>query len=728
MIKKAEKALVLQHGQSDCGVACLLSIIKYYGGNNTLENLRKLSGTNITGTTLLGLYQAALVTGFDAEGCEANVTLLTKHKAPCILYVRANHYVVCFGTVIKKDEIQFIIGDPAKGVFFLNKDQVDELWETKKCLEIIPNEKFQKNGDINARKREWVINLIKKDTPLLVNAAALGIAIATLSLTMAIFSQKLIDEILPRKEFTKLNLGVALLLVLLLVKETLCLLRAHLLLLQSKDFNIRIIDFFYNHLLQLPKFFFDTRRIGELTARLNDTARIQKVISQLAGNVIIDVLTFIVSISFVFIYSWKVGIACLIISPFYYLLISLHNNKVIEGQRAIMVSYALTEANYISTLQGIEPIKNYNKQTLFSNTNKKIYQAYQGNIFSLGKIQIKLSFLANTFSVVFLIAVLFFTSYQVVQRHLKIGELMAILGMCGALLPSIANLALVSIPVSEAKIAFDRMFEFTAIDLGENGREDTVTSFKKLEVQDLSFRFVGRPPVIKNISFEVTKGEVIAIMGENGCGKSTITQILQKNYINQSGSIIVNDSIKLNDFETSCWRKLIGVVPQNLHLFSGTILENIAFEDAQNKPDDVLNFLEQYGFTSFINSLPQSFMTVIGEEGVNLSGGQKQIIALARALYFKPQLLILDEATAAMDRHSEQFVLQLLQQLKKEMGIIFITHRLHVLKFFCDKIYIIEKGVISTSGTHGQLMQTPNMYSLYWKDLETESLTYNIRS
>lgn len=722
-LAKIRKLFVLQQDRSDCGVACLLSIIKYYEGSNTLENLRKLSGTNITGTTLLGLYQAAQKAGFEARGCYASIDSLISHGAPCILHFNNNHYVVCFGTR-QKEEMQFAIGDPAKGIIYLSRQQLDEDWVSKKCLTLLPDESFKKAADIRLRKRKWIIELIKTDLNLLVIAAVLGTVIAMLGMAMALFSKQLIDDILPKKQLAKLNLGIALVFALLLIKEGVAFLRQYFLLHQSKEFNIRITDFFYTHLLQLPKPFFDTRKIGELTARLNDTTRIQRVISQLAGNVVIDALMAIVSTVFVFIYSWQVGVGLLVASPVFYSLIYVHNKRIIEGQRAIMSSYAVTEANYISTLQGIEPIKNHNKQALFSANNKNLYQRYQANIFSLGKIQIKLSFLVNGFGVCFLITVLSFTSYQVLQNRLKTGELMAILGMCGALLPSVANLALVSIPINEAKIAFDRMFEFTATEAEPEGGEAGITRFDNLQVQNLSFRFAGRSPVIKDVSFEIKKGEIIAIMGENGCGKSTLTQILQKHYHQENGQISVNDNTTLNGIDTNAWRKITGVIPQNIHIFNGTVLDNIGFDDAQNNPQAILTFLQQYGFAPFIDSLPQSYLTVVGEEGINLSGGQKQMIALARTLYFKPQLLILDEATAAMDRQSEQFVLQLLQQLKKEIGVIFITHRLHVLKSFCDRIYIFENGSITTQGSHHQLLQTENMYSSYWNDLTMEKISH----
>ena len=158
-------------------------------------------------------------------------------------------------------------------------------------------------------------------------------------------------------------------------------------------------------------------------------------------------------------------------------------------------------------------------------------------------------------------------------------------------------------------------------------------------------------------------------------------------------------------------------MPQQVHVFNGTVLENIAFEDAAKKPQTVLEFLRSYGFASFMDTLPQSVMTLVGEEGINLSGGQKQMIALARALYHRPQLLLLDEATAAMDRESELFVLQLLQRLKSQMAGILITHRLHILKSFCDSIYLLDKGSIVSTGNHDTLLQSDNLYSRYWAEI-----------
>ena len=698
-VKLLQKTFTQQQDEQDCGVACLLWLTKYYGGNTSFDNLRKLSGTNITGTTLLGLYQAANQCGFAADGCEADMAVLIEHDSPCILHVvideKINHYLICFGTNSQQGEPKFVMGDPAKGIAYYTQKELDKIWQSKACLILKPNNTFKIETAIKAEKKKWLLQLVKDDVTLLSISAALGIGIAVLGISMAIFSQRLIDDIIPKSNFLKLNLGIALLAMLLIIKEGLSVLRQLFLLRQSKDFNIRIIDFFYNHLLRLPKSFFDTRKIGELSARLNDTSRIQSVITQLAGNMIIDALVVIVSFVFIFIYSWQVGIICLCFMPVFYSLIYFKSTQVQAAQRAIMSSSAITESNYISTLQGIETIKNFNKENLYAASNNKLYNQYQDNIVAFGKIKISISFVANAFASLFLCGILWYSSYQVFNHHLKLGQLMALLSMCGSLLPSVANLALIFIPVNEAKIAFDRMFEFTGIDKEAIDAVETSAGkiiLQSIEIKNLVFRFAGRSPIFKNISLSIRTGEGIAIIGDNGCGKSTLLQLLQKNYVPEAGNIIINKTLDLKNISIAGWRKLIGVVPQNISIFNATVIENIAFEEAATNTQKVLGFLQQYGFASFVDTLPQSYMTLVGEEGINLSGGQRQMIALARALYHQPQLLILDEATSAMDKDAEKFVMDLLTRLQPSMAIVFISHKLQQIQTLCDKVYTIEKG------------------------------------
>jgi ATP-binding cassette subfamily B protein len=380
-----------------------------------------------------------------------------------------------------------------------------------------------------------------------------------------------------------------------------------------------------------------------------------------------------------------------------------------------MQEYAFNESNYIASMQGIATIKNNNRQAIFGKVNAGIFGNFQEKIFNLGKINIQLSWQAGLSSVVFLIGILIYTSIAVFNKEMKLGELMAILGISGSLLPSIANLALISIPINEAKIAFNRMFEFASIEKeNENGRIE-ITTLKSIKINNLSFRFAGRSELFSNINIDIQKGKLTAVVGESGSGKSTLGQILQRFYNFEKGEIIVNNQYHLSEIQLKNYRDLMAVIPQEITIFNGNVVDNILL-GAEEKPENLMQFIQEYGFASYFSQLPQGLATILGEEGINLSGGQKQLIALARALYKKPQILILDEATAAMDRNTEQFTIDLLQKIKKDCAIFFISHRLNMLKNIADTIYILENKTISVSGNHQKLMETDNFYSEYWNE------------
>ena len=706
-LKYIQKTFSHQHDQSDCGVACLFSLNQYYGGVHTLEELRILSGTTREGTTLLGLYQAANQLGFKAEGNEATIEVLKDYLDPLILHVKIEqleHYIVCYGY---KDGF-FIIGDPAKGIERLTAEDLEKLWIGKACLTLSPTERFQKKKNKQQAQLFWLLELVRKDIRLLTLSIVLGIIIAILGLAMAIFSQKLIDDILPSKDLDRFWQGMMLLTILLIARIAIAAIREYLLVMQTKDFNNRINKLFFTKLLYLPKSFFDTRKIGELVARLNDTQRIQRVVKQFVSSAFIDSIIIVVTIVFLFYYSWKIALFVLLSIPIYFFIIKKYNAKIIHLQQEMMQSYAIVESNYINSFQGITEIKIYNKQEIFAKINNLVFTTSQEKLFLLGKMNIRLSSISGLVSVFLLVSILLYSSLQVLENSLLLGELMAILTMVSSILPSILSLALISIPINEAKVAFSRMYHFTAIEAESSG-EDTIDNIDTITLQDVTFRFVGRKPILSCLYLQARKGELISIVGENGCGKSTLANILLQFYTPEKGTIYINEQA-LSNISLDSYRKLVAYIPQEIAIFNGNVLDNILLGE-NNSKEKILSFLEEYHFETYFNTFPQGLATLLGEGGINLSGGQKQLIAFARALFKKPQLLILDEATSAMDRQTEQFIHKLLFKIKPQCLILFITHRLHSLQDISDRICILQNGKIILSGTHEELIQTKNFYS-----------------
>lgn len=714
-----QQTFVRQQGQSDCGVACLASVINYHGGETTLEKLRELSGTTQQGTTLLGLYQAAHQLGFDAEGLEAeNIENLKELQEPAILHVvidnRLQHYFVYYGF---DKHGQIIIGDPAKGIVTYKPNELDTLWQSKALLKLTPNQNFVKAETNNNQRKQWIIDLVKDDVNVLLAALFLGLIISALGLTTAIFSQKLIDNILPSGDTKKLMLSLVLVGILLLARSGLGYLRGFFLVKQGMDFNNRIIQKFYGSLLYLPKSFFDSRKTGELIARMNDTRRIQATISLISGNVLIDLLLIIVAVVFVFAYSSWLGSVMLACLPVYALLIWLFNDKIMASQKEVMSSYALTEGHYVDTIQGIASVKAANRESFFAKVNKHVYGFFQNKIFELGKLNLRFGLLNEITGVVFMLVVFGLSSWMVIKETLQLGEMVALLSMAGSIIPSLNRLAIANIQFQEARVAFDRLFEFASIkpEVQSSEAPTTEVEIEQLTVNKLSFRFPGRAKLLKDISLSVKKGEVIALLGESGGGKSSFLQILQKFYKSESGTIEVN-GIDLDRISISTWRNRIGVVPQEVKIFNGNLLYNLTLSDNPNEYQAAIEFCKQAGFDKYFESFPQSYLTMLGEEGINISGGQKQVVALARALFRKPQLLLLDEATAAMDKNTEAFVLQLLMNIKHNTAIILVTHRIQTARK-ADRIYILDAGEIVASGTPEKLMESANFYSESVKEL-----------
>ena len=717
-VTKIKKSSVFQHDSSDCGSACLVSIIRYYGGNSTIEKIRKLSGTTQSGSSMLGLYQAAYESGMDATGYEASIKEIIAYSNVLILHVTPekglDHYIICFGY----ENGRFIIWDPAKGLTIMSEDELGKIWLSKKCLGLVPNSAFKLEKEDRRGEKAWVLKAIKPEKDLLIISIIIGILISVLGLVMAVFTQKLIDKILPSGEIKVLIMASVLVFILLSSRIILSAIRQFFLLIQGKSFNIRIVDDFYNSLLFLPKSFFDTRKTGDFVARLNDTMRIQRVIAEIVGVYIIDILILCITTIILFYYSTTSAILSLICLPGFYLIVSSWNKKIISAQHAVMSGYALSESNFINSLGGITEIKSMNWQNDFSGKNKNIYSDFQDRAFSFGKIKVKLNLLTGLAGTLYLIIVLIYSSSQVMVSKMTQGELMAILSLSSTLLPSVLNLALISIPVSEAKVALNRMFEFTQIkpEEGEVSDKNNNLNIRKIKLENISFRFPGQKLLLDKICLTIEKGKLVSLIGESGCGKSTLANIILRFYSSETGKMFLNDKIDSDEFELKNWRSKIGIIPQEIHIFNGTILQNLLTELSESKINEMISTISGFGLSSFIDSFPSGLMTLVGEEGINLSGGQKQLLAFIRVLINKPDILVIDEGTSNMDRGTEGMIMNLITRLKSEMGILLISHRINMIKNLSDYIYVIEDRVITNRGSHDDLIKSDNLYKRFWDD------------
>lgn len=718
--KHIEKSFVVQHDSTDCGAACLLMVARYYGGDSSITHIREISGTSNTGTTLLGLCQAARNMGFEADGVQFESTKeLIDYGKPCVLSVIIDkvlqHYVVCLGF----ENGKFIIGDPANGVIELSEGELSDIF-TLNSLILEPSDSFERKESILKKKKAWIFRLIRNDYGLLASSLVIGIVTTVLGMAMTLFSQKLIDEILPERDKLKLIVGLLFVLFLTLSSVLLSAVRSKLLMTQRKDFDNRIIRFFFCKMLNMPKSYFDTRKTGDILSRLGDTNRIQSVIVTLTTNTIISILVVIINTAFLFHFSWNIALITILCSPVFFWIIASTNKKVIIGQKNVMSAAAMSESGFINTVQGISDVKSFSRQNEFLDINCGLYSNLQNKIFDLGKIQIGIGINAGLVSAVIQIGLVAICSAFVLKESMTVGVLMAVISISSTIFSNVSGLALIMIPINEAKVAFERMYEF--VDTPDDSLADSDYEHQsyydadRLSVENLSFRYIGRNLILNEISFSMNKGTITGIVGESGCGKSTFSQILERFYKPESGKILI-DNIDVCTIPMKDWNNMVSYIPQDIFIYNGTVIENICFGKVTKDLKEVFDFSDKYGFTKYFNELPAGLFTLVGEEGINLSGGQKQLVAFARAIFTYRKILILDEITAAMDRRTEKFLCNLLVQLKSEMIIVFITHRLETARTICDKIVVMDGGKIEAEGTHQELIQTDNFYSEYWKGL-----------
>lgn len=700
-IERLHKQFVLQHDQSDCGVACVRNILLYYGAEISLEKLREWSGTTSEGTSLLGLQEAGAQAGFIAQGAQAeNIYNLKEVQDPCILHVVKDesvlHYVVYYPD---NSSDRFLVGDPATGISHFSADELNRIWISKAALLLQPTDKLQRWQRQQEKKRKWFLQTIKEDAHLLYIAVALGLVAAALNLSTAIFSQKLIDDILPNSDRQRLFAGLGLLAILLVIKSLFTYVRQLMLIRQSFQFNTRITGGFYKSVLYLTKSFFDNRKTGDLIARLNDTIRIQQAISYVFGEMAIQAMIFIVSLVFIFIYSWTIGLFCLLIFPVVAMVVKYFHNDIALQQQRVMVAHAHNESNYIESIKGISTIKVMNRENMFINVARNIFGLYQGSIFRLGKVKNNFTIALEITVAVLLLTVITWCSVAVLNKNLNPGEMIAILQMATLLMQTSVLVALTNVQIQEARVAADRMYEFTSAEPEYNPDKIpasavvSIQDIDRLRVEHLGFRFPGKKQLLRDISFEVGRGEIIALTGESGQGKSTILQILQKFYLPENGTITVDDH-DFSEIAQVFWRNVIGVVPQDITAFSGSLAANICLTTDTINQEQVEQFCAAYGFDKYFTQFPQGYETMLGEGGVSLSGGQKQLLALARCLYSSPSLLLLDEPTSAMDANTERFVIDLLQKVKNSAAILIISHK-DSLTQVADRIYSIRSGITS---------------------------------
>ncbi len=417
-------------------------------------------------------------------------------------------------------------------------------------------------------------------------------------------------------------------------------------------------------------------------------------------------------------YSWKLTLILIVSTPLYGTLFYIFNRVNRKFQRRIMETSADLQAQLVESLESVETIKRFGIETFANTKTEKRFIPMLRTIFIATKNGF---FVSNSIHIInqgIIIAILWIGSTQVINQSITPGTLMMFYSLVGYVTAPLSSLISSNQSIQEALIAADRLYQIMDLeceDTEEGKMELTKDMIGDIHFEDICFRYGSRKTVFKDLNLTIQHGKTTGIVGESGSGKTTLISILQNIYPIQSGKIKIGN-YNITNISNCSLRKRVCIVPQQIDLFTGTIIENIALGDSQPDMNRIVRIIAELGFESFVETLPQGLNTLIGEHGVSLSGGERQRIAIARAIYRDPDIFLFDEATSSLDTISEKYVKDVVKKLAAEgKTIIIIAHRLSTIKE-ADHIVVIEHGRVCEQGSHKELLSLNGLYSALWNE------------
>lgn len=535
---------------------------------------------------------------------------------------------------------------------------------------------------------------------------ALGLSSVTL-LSFPYFAGKLLDIATgkPGGIFRSLGQVAMALMLILLVQGIFSFIRVYTFSVVSEKTLADLRAKLFSKMVWLPMKFFDSRRVGELTSRItSDVVALQETFTTTLAELLRQLVTLIVGIALIFVLAPKLTVFMLATLPVLVLLALVFGKFIRRLSRNTQDKLAAVNVIAEESLQGIAMVK------AFTNEASEVSR-YRNSLQEVVRVAIRSAryrglFISFIILALFggIVAISWYGATLVQAQAISVGELFSFVLYTTFIGGSIAGLGDIYAQLQRAVGASQRLLELLEEeDEAEGSQPERLQLNGNIRFDNVSFSYPSRPElrVLNGLNFSVQAGETIALVGHSGAGKSTIISLLLRFYEVTEGQVVVDDR-EIGSYSLAAFRRNLGIVPQEVVLFGGTIYENIAFGDPSAPREKVIAAARQANALEFIERFPEKFETRIGDRGVKLSGGQRQRIAIARAILKDPAILILDEATSSLDAESEYLVQEALEKLMHGRTTIVIAHRLSTIRKV-DRIFVISEGRLAETGSHKDL-------------------------
>lgn len=687
--------VVLQAEATECGLACIAMIASYHGQYNDLFSLRKRLSPSMKGVSLKQLISMAAQLGLGSRALRVELNALGQLQLPCVLHWNFNHFVVLREVTARG----VVLHDPARGLCKLSLDEVSAAF-TGVALEVWPESDFQPMAARQPIQLRKLLGRVQGFGRVLTQVLLLALALELCTILSPFFMQTVIDKVLVSADLDLLAVLAIGFGILLIIQHTVALARGWALMYLSTMLGSQWQINVFTHLLRLPVVFFERRHLGDIVSRFGSLKSIQQTVTTSFIEAILDGLMTVITLGLMIAYSPKLALIAVVAMVIYALARWAWFGPLRRASENQLVHAARQQSHFLESVRGVRTIKLFNRHE----QRRSAWTALLVEEINAGLHPQKLQLAYRTFNGMLFglvtISVIWLGATLVLEGQFSAGMLIAFNsykeqfnGRVAGLIDKIVDVIMLRLHGERlADIVLQDAEPILDLDGLDDGSRENVPS---LEVRDVRFRYSEYEPyVLDGVSIHVRAGESVAIVGPSGGGKSTLLNVMLGILVPSAGSVLL-DGLPIGPEHISKLRRLTGTVLQDDVLFAGSIGDNISFFETDADQHWIEHCARLASVHDDIAQMPMGYNTLVGDMGTVLSGGQKQRVLLARALYKKPKLLFLDEATSHLDIDREAAVNQSLKALN--ITRIIVAHRPETIRA-ADRVVALSNSRIAYDG------------------------------